>query len=390
MQAHLQFEDRLYGTLLGLVLAIVAALPVAADTYPSERVSIETTVIADGVERPTDMEFLPDGTALVAARRAGMIYRLDLQSGALTPLDGIPENFHEGDAGMHNIALHPDFADNGWLYLAYSIGSEIRSTIVVDRAKLNGNRLVDVERLFAADAWSDSTWHNGGRLEFVDEYLFVTIGDRSRRDRSQDRANHTGSIVRLHDDGRVPADNPFVGEKDVRPEIWSYGHRNPQGLVWDPATETLWSHEHGPRGGDELNRIERGSNYGWPVTSWGFEYDGGPIGMGIVAKENVTAPTWVWTPSIGPSGLLVYRGSEFPEWQGNLLVGSMAYVHLNRLVVRDGQIINEERLLPGALGRIRFVAEGPTGAIFLGSDTGQIIKLTRKDESAMASEARAN
>ena len=141
--------------------------------------------------------------------------------------------------------------------------------------------------------------------------------------------------------------------------------------------EVLWSHEHGPRGGDELNRIEKGANYGWPVTSWGFEYDGGPIGMGIVARDDVTAPAWVWSPSIGPSGLALYRGDEFPEWRGNLLVGSMAFVHLNRLVLRDGQVVAEERLLGGALGRIRFVVEGPDGAVYIGSDTGQIIRLTR-------------
>ena len=210
-----------------------AAVIAAAAVHDSERVRIESTVVAEGVERPTDMEFLPDGTTLVASRRAGMIYRLNLADGSLTPLDGLPDILHTGDAGIHSLALHPDFAANGWLYFAYSEGTPERSTVVLDRARLTGNRLTDRERLFSAAAWSEDSWHNGGRLQFVDEYLYMAIGDRHRRARAQDRSNHTGTIIRLHDDGRVPADNPFIGDDEIRPEIWSFGHRNPQGLVWD-------------------------------------------------------------------------------------------------------------------------------------------------------------
>ena len=205
------------------------------------------------------------------------------------------------------------------------------------------------------------------------------MGDRQHRDKVQDRSNHAGSIVRLHDDGRVPEDNPFIGVEDERnpprPELWTYGHRNPQGLYVHPETGELWENEHGPRGGDELNLIKKGANYGWPEISFGFEYDGGPIGKGIVHKEGMEQPVWVYVPSIAPSDLVIYQGDAFPAWKGSFLIGSLAFVHLNRLVLRDGAVVVEERLASGPLGRIRSIAVDAGGYIYLGSDGGDIWRL---------------
>ncbi len=197
---------------------------------------------------------------------------------------------------------------------------------------------------------------------------------------ARDPANHAGTIVRLHDDGRVPEDNPFLTPEEgatnpPRPEVWSYGHRNPQGLIVDAGAGILWEHEHGPRGGDELNRIERGGDYGWPEVSFGFEYDGGPIGKGIVTAEGMRQPVWVYVPSIAPSDMALYRGDAFPAWQGNLLIGSLAYAHLNRLVIEDGAVVLEERLARTVLGRIRAVAVDDTGRVYLGNDDGEIWRL---------------
>jgi glucose/arabinose dehydrogenase len=276
--------------------------------------------------------------------------------------------------------LHPDYAHNGWIYISYSDGPEIRSTLAVDRIRLNEHRVTDRARVFTADAWSEITWHCGGRMQFLDGDLFVTIGDRHHPERSQELSNHSGTIVRLNDDGSVPADNPFVESADssnpAKPEIWSYGHRNPQGFWADAETGELWAHEHGPRGGDELNRIERGANYGWPVVSFGFEYDGGPIGMGITTREDIREPVWVYVPSIAPSDLVIYRGAAFPTWQGSLLTTALALTQLNRLVLaEDGAVVLEERLARNVLSRLRSVAVDRDGLVYVGNDLGEIWRL---------------
>jgi glucose/arabinose dehydrogenase len=304
---------------------------------------------------------------------------VDFADGSRTVVAGLPEMFVAGDAGLHDAERHPDFADNGWIYISYSVGEEFHSTLALSRIRLEGSQVSEHQLLFTAEAWSESQTHYGGRIQFQDGYLFLTVGDRFHRDEAQDRSNHIGTIVRLRDDGSVPEDNPFVESEEGRspplPEIWSYGHRNPQGLYADQESGVLWAHEHGPRGGDELNRIEAGANYGWPIVSFGFEYSGGPIYKGITQEEGMTQPVWVYVPSIAPSDLVFYEGDAFPDWQGSLLIGSLAYTHLNRLAIEDGAVVLEERIARGDLGRIRAIAVDDAGLVYLGSDLGQIWRL---------------
>jgi len=358
-----------------LIAGATAAAVEPPATFESESHPFRVEVLLTGLQQPWDMVFLPDGRALLTERRGGTIGLVDVERRTLAHLSGVPENLHVQDAGMQGIALHPDYARNGWIYFAYSAGPPTRSTLAVDRARLSGTRLADVERVFTADAWSEDAYHYGARLVFHDRFLFVTVGDRHHDARAQENANHAGTILRLNADGSVPGDNPFVGQKGTRPEIWSYGHRNPQGLAVRHATGDLWSTEHGPRGGDELNLIRRGGNYGWPITSHGWEYDGGPIGTGIPERKDIEAPVWVWAGTVAPSGLLFYTGDAFPGWHGDLLVGSMARSHINRLRLDGDEVVLEERLMREHAGRVRFLAQGPEGYVYFGNDAGQLQRL---------------
>ena len=336
-------------------------------------------VLAD-ISQPAAIQFLPDGRALVAQRDRGLITLADFDTGGSTDVQGLPRLVVYGDAGVHDIELHPDYAKNGWIYISYTEGEEVHSTAVLDRFRLDGSRAVDVERLFTADAWSEDAYHLAARIAFVDGYVYVAFGDRQHPPRAQDNSNHAGTVVRLHDDGRVPEDNPFVGVEEEgkpkpRPEIWSYGHRDPMGLYRHPETNELWSHEHGPRGGDEVQVVRKGANYGWPIVSYGLQYEGGPIGMGIPWQEGMEIPSWVYVPSIAPSDLVIYQGAAFPAWRGSLLIGAMAGMHLNRLVFRDGEVVAEERLAQRLLGRIRSIGVDGEGLVYLGSDNGEVWRL---------------
>jgi glucose/arabinose dehydrogenase len=336
-------------------------------------------VLAD-ISQPAAIQFLPDGRALVAQRDRGLITLADFDTGGSTDVQGLPRLVVYGDAGVHDIELHPDYAKNGWIYISYTEGEEVHSTAVLDRFRLDGSRAVDVERLFTADAWSEDAYHLAARIAFVDGYVYVAFGDRQHPPRAQDNSNHAGTVVRLHDDGRVPEDNPFVGVEEEgkpkpRPEIWSYGHRDPMGLYRHPETNELWSHEHGPRGGDEVQVVRKGANYGWPIVSYGLQYEGGPIGMGIPWQEGMEIPSWVYVPSIAPSDLVIYQGAAFPAWRGSLLIGAMAGMHLNRLVFRDGEVVAEERLAQRLLGRIRSIGVDGEGLVYLGSDNGDVWRL---------------
>ena len=333
-----------------------------------------------GISQPAAIEFLPDGRALVAQRDRGLITLADFATGKSSDVQGLPPLVVWSDAGVHDIELHPDFEKNGWIYISYTEGEQVHSTAVVDRFRLEGDRAVDAERLFTADAYSEEAHHLAARIAFVDGYLFVAFGDRQHPPTAQDNSNHAGTVVRLHDDGSVPQDNPFVGVEEEgkpkpRPEIWSYGHRDPMGLYRHPETNALWLHEHGPRGGDEVQLVKRGANYGWPVVSYGFQYDGGPIGMGIPWQEGMEIPAWVYVPSIAPSDLVIYQGDAFPAWRGSFLIGAMAGLHLNRLVLRDGEVVAEERLAQRLLGRIRSIAVDDRGLVYLGSDSGEVWRL---------------
>jgi len=347
--------------------------------------SLDGPIVAErvltGLSQPVAIEFLPDGKALVLQRDRGLMSLVDFATGRKSDIEGMPDMLVLDPAGAHDIELHPQYRSNGWIYVSYSEGEAYHSTAVVDRVRLDGARVTERQRIFTADAYSDGPGHFAARMAFVDGYLFLALGDREHPPMAQDNSNHAGAVIRLHDDGRVPADNPFFGAtaaegaRPPRPEIWSYGHRDPQGLYRHPETGALWSHEHGPRGGDELNVIRKGANYGWPVISYGFEYDGGPIGMGIPVREGMEVPSWVYVPSIAPSDLVIYEGAAFPSWRGSFLIGSMVQTHLNRLVLRDGEVVAEERLAKRILGRIRAVAVDQGGLVYLGSDNGEIWRL---------------
>jgi glucose/arabinose dehydrogenase len=346
--------------------------------------SLDGPIVADrlitGLSQPSAIEFLPDGRALVMQRFVGLLSLVDFAKGEVASIAGLTQKLVSESGGAHDIELHPDFVTNGWVYISYSEGKQGQSSTVIDRIRLDGAQVVAQERIFAADAYPEPAYEFLARMAFVDGCLFLALADR-RVSLAQDNSNHAGSIVRLHDDGRVPADNPFSGDVPVegkppsKPEIWSYGHRNPQGLYRHPETGELWACEHGPRGGDELNQVKKGANYGWPVVSFGLQYGGGAIGAGIPVQEGVEEPAWVYVPSIAPGDLVIYRGEAFPHWQGNFLIGALAGMHLNRLVMRNGQVVAEERLAHDLLGRIRALALDPEGLLYLGNDYGEIWRL---------------
>lgn len=380
----LQIAPRLRSVLLASLLVAttcaVAEEPPVRFVFPSLSGDFIAERVLDGISQPTAISFLPDGRALVAQRDLGLVTLADFETGAKTDISGLPKLVVFSDAGVHDLELHPDYAKNGWIYVAYTEGEPVHSTTVIDRFRLDGDAAIDVERVFTADAYSEEAYHYAARMQFLDGYLFFAIGDRQHPPRAQDNSNHAGTVVRLTDDGDVPGDNPFV-EADAergpapRPEIWSYGHRDPMGLYVHPDTGDLWLHEHGPRGGDEVQMVKRGANYGWPTVSYGFEYDGGPIGMGIPWQEGTEIPAWVYVPSIAPSDLVIYSGDAFPAWRGSFLIGALAGLHLNRLVFRDGEVVAEERLAQRMLGRIRSIAVDAAGLIYLGSDSGQVWRL---------------
>ena len=324
--------------------------------------------VAGGLDHPWGLAFLPDGRLLVTERpgrlRTVTAGRLDPE-----PVAGVPPVYASGQGGLLDVALHPDFRENGWVYLSYAGGHWGRAGTEVARGRLRDNRLEDVEVLFRALPKSSGGRHFGSRLRFApDGHLFVTLGDRGDRHRAQDPGDHAGSIVRLRDDGGVPPDNPFVGADGARPEVYTLGNRNVQGLAFHPETGVLFAHEHGPRGGDEVNVVRAGANYGWPVISYGREYgSGAPVGEGT-RRDGMAQPAHQWTPSIAPSGLTVYEGERFPGWRGNLFVGALKFRLLARLVLDGDRVVHEERLLEDRYGRIRDVRTGPDGLLYLLTD----------------------
>jgi aldose sugar dehydrogenase len=332
--------------------------------------------VVDGLQHPWSMAFLPDGDLLVTERPGRL--RI-VRDGVLLPdpVPGVPEVRVGGQGGLLDVVPHPDFAANRLVYLSYAKPSADGSegTTAVVRARFQDDRLTDVQEIFEAVAWTQGGGHHGSRLAFDrDGYLFITVGDRQAPPRgdleshpAQDLTNHYGATIRLHDDGRVPDDNPFVERADALPEIWSYGHRNAQGMAVHPTTNELWQNEHGPQGGDELNLIRPGLNYGWPVIGHGVNYRTGATIHEATHREGMEQPVHFWTPSIAASGLLVYTGDAFPEWRGNFFIGGLAGERLARLTVEGDRVLNEETLVQ-RMGRIRDVRQGPDGLIYLAID----------------------
>lgn len=323
--------------------------------------------VVDGLEFPWGLAFLPDGRLLVTERDGRL--RLAAQ-GRLEPepVAGTPEVLARGQGGLLDVALHPRFAETGWLYLTYSAPSSGGAATHLMRARLAEDRLEEQKVIFVAGPGSSTGRHFGSRIVFDRQgYLYLGIGDRGEMDRAQDLMDLAGKIVRLEDDGSVPPDNPLVGRDDAHPAIFAWGVRNPQGMALHPATGILWEHEHGPRGGDEVNVIRAGANYGWPLTTHGMDYSGLPIGRGRT-MEGVEPPLWTWVPSIAPSGMAFYDAESVPAWRGDLLVGALKDRMLVRLDLEDGRIVGEERLIKDTIGRIRDVRIGPDGLVYLLND----------------------
>ena len=338
----------------------------------SEKQSFRVATFLTGLENPWSVAFLPDGRMLIT-ERAGRL-RLVSQDFKLEskPIDGLPEVSPQGQGGLFDVVLHPQYAQNGWIYWAYNAPGTGGWGTALARGKLQGHRMTDVQVLFSMQPKTRSSFHFGGRIVFDQAgFLYLTLGDRGDKDRAQKLDDHAGSVIRLHDDGRVPVNNPFVNRAGAMAEKWTLGNRNIQGAALHPQTGELWSHEHGPQGGDEVNVMRSGLNYGWPIITYGVNYGlGTKIGEGQ-AKPGMVQPLHVWVPSIAPSGMAFVSGTQFPQWQGNLLVGALRGQMLVRLSLDGEKVLGEERLLQGRGWRIRDVRMGPDGLVYLLTDEAQ-------------------
>jgi glucose/arabinose dehydrogenase len=347
----------------------------------SEGQVLDVEVVSDSISVPFGMAFLPDGKLLVTDRQKARMILVNVDDGTQSNIDGLPPIFASGDGGILDVIVHPDFKNNHTIYYSYSlIREDSTSTMAVDRATLEGIRIVNRELIFTALPYYKEPNHFGCRLLLKGGYLFITMGERYfLRDSAQTLGNHLGKVLRLLEDGRIPPDNPYVNTNGALPEIWSYGHRNPQGLTINPITGELWEHEHGPKGGDEINVIRPALNYGWPVICYGIDYDDTPIGDGITMKEGMEQPLYYYVPSIAPTGMEFYTAKAIPKWKGNLFIGAMALKHLNRLVIEDNKVVREDRLFVEKKWRVRCVRQGPDGFLYLGIDKGSIVRIKPKD-----------
>lgn len=329
----------------------------------SSREDFTTVHLYDSLQNPWGMVWLPDGRMLVT-ERAGeiLIFRNDKFTGE--KLSGVPAVFNHGQGGLLDIKLHPDYANNKWIYISYSKPVEGGATTAVSRFKLDGNKVVDLQTIFEAKPFLDADFHFGSRIIFdKDNYMFVSSGERGTMDKVWELTNDHGKVHRLMDDGSIPKDNPFVNTPGAKPSIWSYGHRNPQGMVYDRENNRIWEIEHGPRGGDELNLVEKGKNYGWPKTCYGINYDGTVLTDKKEMPGVVTNPIHYWVPSIAPCGATLVTSDKYPKWKGNILIGALALQHISRVQLSGTNYTSEEKLLE-KLARFRDVAESPDGYLY--------------------------
>jgi len=335
--------------------------------------------VVDGIAIPWGMTWLPDGDLLVTDR-SGTLHRVS-DGEVSAPLSGVPEVYLNGQSGLLDIELHPDYATNGWLYISYATpdGDGDGGNTAIMRARLGGSGLIDQQVLYHATPNTTSRDHFGSRIEFDDGYLYFSIGDRYNRDvNPQDPAKDGGKIYRLHDDGRVPTDNPFVNKPGALGAVYSYGHRNPQGMARHPDTGRIWTHEHGPMGGDEINIIAAGRNYGWPIISYGIDYDGTVIAEGT-HRAGMEQPVHQWTPSIAPSGMAFVTSNRYPELKGGLLVGSLKFANVELLIL-DGNTVVSNRPVFENIGRVRNVRQGPDGYIYVATDGMGIFRILPGNE----------
>ena len=353
-------------------------LTLDSDTFETEAMTFSLDTIADGMDIPWGMTRLPSGEFLITEKK-GILHRVDLE-GNQTQVKGAPKVKFDSQGGLLDIILHPDFENNNWLYISYSDieekDGETVSGTAIDRYTYKDGELTERLEIFKGRPYSTKAYHYGSKMVFdKNGYLFFTASDRADRDvNPQTLTNPIGKIHRLHDDGRVPEDNPFVGQEDAVPSIYSYGHRNAQGLSIDPKSGKLWSHEHGPRGGDELNLIEPGNNYGWPVISYGINYDGTTF-TNELEKAGMEQPIHYWVPSIAPCGMTFVDSDKYPDWKGNILIGSLRYKYLNRVVMDGDKVVSEEPLMKN-IGRLRNVIQGADGYIYVSVESpGYVFRL---------------
>ena len=354
---------------------LASCAPADAQVVKSQEHSFRIVTVASGLDHPWGLAFLPNGDMLVTERRGRV--RL-VRGGTLQrePIAGAPEVAARGQGGLLDIELHPRFAENRLVYLTYSKPGARGATTALARARFDGQRLSGLEDVFVADAWRTGAQHFGSRIVFDGAgTVYITVGERNQPPRAQNLGDHAGTVLRLHDDGRAPSDNPFVGRQGARPEIFSYGHRNAQGMTLHPVTGELWLNEHGARGGDEINLVRAGRNYGWPAITHGVDYSGASI-TPDTARPGMEQPLLHWTPSIAPSGMAIYDGDRFPRWRGHVFNGALAGQHLRRVVFDGHRPTHQESLLEGR-ARIRTVKVGPDGYLYLLTDAsnGAVLRL---------------
>ena len=355
-------------------LSAFASIPQSPQT---NHYKLQVEELATGLNHPWSLAFLPDGRMLVT-ERPGRLLIISKDGLELAEVTGLPPIAASGQGGMLDVTLHPHFSQNKLIYFSFSASGDGGVGTEVARAQLIDGRLHNLKRIFQLQPKSSSGRHFGSRLVFdPDGLLYITLGDRGEKNRAQQLDDHAGSVIRLNDDGSIPVDNPFAGQAGQRSGIYSYGHRNMQGAALHPQTGILWTQEHGPQGGDEVNIIRPGTNYGWPIITYGVNYGSGTkIGEGT-HKEGMAQPIHTWVPSIAPSGMLFYTGDKFPHWQGNLLIGALKDQMLVRLELEGEKVITEERMLKKTLGRIRDIRQGPAGYIYLltDHDNGKLVRL---------------
>ncbi|NLU98933.1 dehydrogenase [Marinomonas sp. UCMA 3892] len=365
-----------------LFLAGLMALNVSAsDAIVDDSLNIDQITQFDGI--PWGIAIINDQEAIVTIKK-GSAYKVDLTTGKKQALTGLPEVDNRGQGGLLDVAKSPQFKKQGWLYFTYSKPTDDGAKTTLARAKLADNKLTEWHDLLVTDSATSETKHYGGRIAFDNqEHVFFSVGDRGVRENAQDLTNHAGSVIRLNLDGSVPRDNPFVTHANIRNEIWSYGHRNPQGLFYDTDTHTLWSNEHGPRGGDEINLIRPGANYGWPIVSHGKEY-WGPVSVGDgIEKDGIDNPIKVFIPSIAPSSLLRYKGMLFSNWNGDFLSTALALRHLNKIKIDKNGKTTETRYLEHLDERLRSIAQDSAGVLYIGTDSGKLLKITLAIDSGL-------
>ena len=337
-------------------------------------INYKTEIVVPELDIPWGFVFLPDGALLITEKRGELIYFKD---GVKTIIEGLPEVYVRGQGGLMDIELHPDYSNNGWIYFTHAStdGEGDGGNTALTRAKLNGNKLTNVERLYKAGPNSKRGQHFGSRIEFDnDGFLYFSVGDRGDRDvNPQDVTRDCGKIYRLNADGSIPEDNPFIDTPNAKTAIYSFGHRNPQGMVKHPETGKIWIHEHGPKGGDEINIVQKGKNFGWPLISYGINYIGTTFTENT-ALPGMEQPLFYWVPSIAPSGMTFVTSDIYPDWKGNLLVGSLKFEYIERLVLKNDKVVKREKLLEG-MGRVRNVRQGLDGYIYVALEGVGIVKI---------------